>query len=143
MLIFQVAFYAVHGWKGLQYKDEREMMLATFDDASTVLQEYTAGEEIQVIWLYQCPLWQWKLTQYVFNRLLYWSLEKNIGGITIQRNKSEDKVKDFFLMSQRPKNILLIRQAEVHCNAEILLYMLAKAEHFQKPCKKMSSNCTL
>ena len=122
---------------------------ATFAEMNPILRKYTAGGIIEFVWQYQCPLWQWQLTQYVFNhqfivlktKSTYWSLEKNSDGITIQKNTSENKVKDVIRTHQRPKNIQLIRGAELHCNADFLIYWFENAEHLKKPYNIMSSNC--
>jgi hypothetical protein len=70
-------------------------------------------EEIKNIWVYQCPLSNWQLTQWLLYHAFvvletdawWWSIEKNTEGITIQRSKKNESVKDRYRQEPRPTPI--------------------------------------
>ena len=74
-------------------------------------------EEIQNIWVYSHPLYEWQLTAILMYHAFvvletdkwWWSIEKNDEGITIQRSKYLEFVKERY---RRGKRVMPIKERQ-------------------------------
>jgi len=107
------------------------------------------SEDIEEVRAYQCPLFGVQLTQYLLNHQFimletnswWWSVEKNTEGITIQRSKKIEYVRDRYRRNARPKDIILNKTDEGRKTMQDLVdYIYTKDELNKKYCV-YTDNC--
>ena len=67
-----------------------------------MLEDYDISERVNEVRYYTHPLYRWQLSKYFIHHAFivlktenwFWSIEKDEGGITVQRSKQLENVRD-------------------------------------------------
>lgn len=71
----------------------------------------------------------------------WWSIEKNSEGITIQRSKKKDFVKDHYRRKKRPSSCTLMQEDECKYDLMELVGWLYQSDQLNKKYNVTTSNC--
>lgn len=107
------------------------------------------SETIEQIWVFQCPLWRWQLTQFFFNHQFvvvetknwWWSIEKNSKHILIQRAKRLSSVKDSLNQTRRYTPVMQMSYDRGRDSMKELITFLYKTDELNKHYDWINDNC--
>lgn len=107
------------------------------------------SETIEQIWVFQCPLWWWQLTQFFCNHQFvvvetknwWWSIEKNSKHILIQRAKRLSSVKDFLNQTRRNTPVKEMSYDRGRYSMKELITFLYKTDELNKHYDWINDNC--
>ena len=119
------------------------------EDVEELLRRTISSEVIEYICLYKHPLFKHQITQFYLNhkfvvlktRSWYWSLETDMNGITLQRSKHLERVRDYIGSEERNKDIVECNRAPVQCTDRFLPHWSKKSQHLKSPYHWRLSNC--
>jgi hypothetical protein len=91
--------------------DPRVYLISDDELQSALAQFVNPYECIQTVWMFKCKMYDWQLSHlYMYHAFVvietngfYWSLEKNSSGITIQRSRWVELVRDRYRRHSRRK----------------------------------------
>lgn len=107
------------------------------------------NEEILKVYAYKHKLSKWQITSLMMYHLFivfetkqwWWSIEKNSEGITIQRSKKEEAVKDKHRQKDRVSSVLHVKEDAGRNSVEYLIDWLYQQNELNKRYHYVSSNC--
>ena len=126
----------------------------SIEDDSSQLKRLIDEGKIFTVEMYECPVsngWFLKHKFVIFETTKWWwSVEKNDEGITIQRSKNKDHVKNMFELKHRPASIKQIREGDknktkdkekdIKTTEQFFQYM-AKSGELSKAFCSLTNNC--
>jgi len=106
-------------------------------------------EQITTVSAYQCKLFSVQLTQMLLNHQFvvfetdgwWWSVEKNSDGITIQRSKKLEFVRDRYRRDLRPTPIIRMKQDNGRRTMADLVDYLWRKDELNKKYNLATDNC--
>ena len=143
-------------WTGRLYFDpdaestEQKITSYPLRDLSAFKKYISLNEEIIQVIHYRCNLVTWQWTQFLFCHQFivfetegwWWSIEKNSEGITVQRSKNPDFVKNHFRQIKRLAPINEIRRDVAKYDLQALFdWLQTAADHWIAAYSWLSSNC--
>jgi len=115
------------------------------------MRELVKGDEdIVELRAYRCPLLgSWQLSQVLLNhqfivfetKAWWWSIEKNPEGITIQRSKKIEYVRDRYRRDKRPTPVERMKQDSGRRSMDDLISYLYREDELNKPYSLYNDNC--
>jgi hypothetical protein len=143
-------------WEGKVYfdpdADERHGDVLPIDDDSLIpamRQLIDHNENILNISAYQCPLWDWQITQYFLHHKFlvletthwWWSVEKNNEGITIQRSKDPYYVTSCYRKVDRNDPIVKITEDRGRKSMKDFVEFLYEKDELNRKYHWLGDNC--
>ena len=121
----------------------------TDEELKTKMKKLINNENILKVFVYKVSLSEWQLTRWLFYHAFvvfetdkwWWSIEKNSEGITIQRSKKEDFVKDRYRRKKRPSSCTLMQEDECEYDLMELVGWLYQSDQLNKKYNVTTSNC--
>lgn len=107
------------------------------------------NEEIQQIFVYKCPLYSVQLTMFMLYHAFtvletnewWWSIEKNTEGITIQRSKKLDFVRNRYRRTIRNNPIKEMKSDKGRMKMEELVNWFYSNAELNKKYRLLNENC--
>lgn len=107
------------------------------------------GEDIKKVTAYKVPINDWQLTTYLIYHLFivfetenwWWSIEKHVDGITIQRSKIFSAVRDKYRQKDRRLPIKQVKTDRGRCSVKKLIEWLYIEDELHKEFHTLFSNC--
>lgn len=107
------------------------------------------SEEIENVYVYKHPLYEWQLTSFVMYHLFvvfqtsnwWWSVEKNSEGITIQRSHNLETVRDAHRHTKRGPTVVLVKRDTARKSVQDFFEWLYQEDELNKTYHFLISNC--
>ena len=128
--------------KGAEYQ-------ITDDKLKTMMDDLIENEKIIKISVYKVSLSPWQWTNWIFFHALIvirthewrWSIEKNSEGITVQRSKDLEFVKDRYRRKNRPSYCTLLEEDDSNSYLTRLVDWLYQSNQLNKKYHWLKNNC--
>lgn len=146
-------------WKYTLYFDPRadqpveEGYLITDEELRVkFIQLLDASEEILKVRIYTNPLYKWQFTQFILYHAFivfetqnwWWSIEKNAQGLTIQRSKTLNSIKQYYRRIERTsgiRSVELFKEATGKGTVSDLVHYLWRKDELNKSYLFIYRNC--